>query len=360
MKRKTIVISLLLILLLVFSACGNQNQNTGVEKDASTELTEESTAESTTKASAEAAADSSDSPARYDITHHYADKEEAIACYLSNDDYLNGMGSFELEFKVQKKGATLDELKDFAVTKMQEFSEEDKKILDKSLEEMAAMAAEKGYQLPELDEIILIKSTQEEESGSAAYTHGTQIYFSDYLIELLKSEDPEKYQSGKELLWHELFHCLTRNNPDFRKDMYKIIHFTVTDQDFELPPSVKAITISNPDVEHHNSYASFKIKGKDVECFTGLISTKPFEKKGDSFFYSMETALIPIDGSDTYYLPEDASNFWDVFGQNTDYVIDPEECMADNFSYAMTYGLDGMEYKNPEIIESILDYLKAD
>ena len=74
----------------------------------------------------------------------------------------------------------------------------------------------------------------------------------------------------------------------------------------------------------------------------------------------MNTALVPVDGSDIYYLPEDVDNFWEVFGRNTDYVIDPEECMADNFSFTMAYGLDGKEYEDPEIIKAIHDYLSAD
>ena len=51
---------------------------------------------------------------------------------------------------------------------------------------------------------------------------------------------------------------------------------------------------------------------------------------------------------------------WEVFGENRDYVIDPEECMADNFAYALTFGPERMEYPNPEIIEGILDYLSSD
>ena len=42
-------------------------------------------------------------------------------------------------------------------------------------------------------------------------------------------------------------------------------------------------------------------------------------------------------------------------------IIDPEECMADNFAYAIVYGLDGQDgkgYNSPEIIEGIIDYLK--
>lgn len=77
-------------------------------------------------------------------------------------------------------------------------------------------------------------------------------------------------------------------------------------------------------------------------------------------FESGATALVPIDGTDTYWTAEDASNFDEVFGTNTDYVIDPEECMADNFSYLITYGMDGPEgkgYPNPEIIQGIADIL---
>ena len=76
-----------------------------------------------------------------------------------------------------------------------------------------------------------------------------------------------------------------------------------------------------------------------------------------SFFDCYTAALVPTDGSDVYYLPEDAGNFWEVFGKNTEYVIDPEECLADNFSFAMTYGMEGQDYKNPEIIQAVLDHL---
>ena len=48
-------------------------------------------------------------------------------------------------------------------------------------------------------------------------------------------------------------------------------------------------------------------------------------------------------------------------GYNTDYVVDPEECLADNFSYVLAYGKSGKYgkgYPNPEIIEAIIEYLK--
>ena len=73
------------------------------------------------------------------------------------------------------------------------------------------------------------------------------------------------------------------------------------------------------------------------------------------------TVLVPTDGTDTFYLPEQSSNFDDVFGSNTDYTTDPEECMANNFADAMQYGLrgrNGQGYPDPEIIQGIIDILR--
>ena len=275
--------------------------------------------------------------------YHFADKDEAVACYLSNEDYFVNMSISDIQYRTQDKNGTLEELKDFGVAQMQGFTDE---------------AKSGGYRLPSMGEIVFIKSTQLEEGGSGAYTHGTQIYLGQDVLDLLSdTEVEEDREFGKEFLWHEIFHCLTRSNPEFRKDMYGMIHFTVQDQEYELPPSALDKYISNPDVEHHNAYASFDIGGEMIDCYVALIVSEPFEKEGDSFFDYAETALVPVDGSDTYYLSDEAENFWEVFGENTDYVLDPEECLADNFSFAMTHGADGMDYNDPEIIEQILTYL---
>ncbi|SCW65625.1 hypothetical protein SAMN02910456_02409 [Ruminococcaceae bacterium YRB3002] len=143
--------------------------------------------------------------------------------------------------------------------------------------------------------------------------------------------------------------------------MYSLIHFTITGSDFPLPPSVLEYHITNPDVEHHDAYATFCINGENIDCFTGFVATKHYSEVHSDFFTYSTTALIPVDGTDIYYTPEDTSNFDEVFGTNIGYVIDPEECMADNFAYAMAYGIggqDGQGYPNPEIIQGIIDYLK--
>ena len=301
------------------------------------------------------------------IPHQYASKDEAAKLLLSHQDYYDGFSQNDLDFKMQKKNATMEEYLAFAKEQTLDFTEEEKALIDRLFSEMAKSLDEHGYVLPDLDEIKLVKTTMAEESGAGGYTHGTQIYLSaDILENALHGDAISKAYYSRllpGLLWHELFHCLTRCNPDFRSDMYRLIHFTVADKDYTIPPSVFAYHISNPDVEHHDAFATFSIEGQDRDCFIDCVTTRHFENEGDSFFDCFTTALIPTDGTDQYYTPEQADNFNDIFGENTDYVIDPEECMADNFSYAMCYGTagpGGTGYKSPEIIEGILEYLKKD
>jgi hypothetical protein len=216
-----------------------------------------------------------------------------------------------------------------------------------------------GYVLPPMDDIVFAKTTMREECDADAYTHGTQIYLGEDLIKKGFDDDPKVQAHFDTIVAHELFHCLTRNHPDFRAAMYGILGFTVVDSDYEFAPEIRERMISNPDVEHHNSYASFDINGTPTNCVVLFTTGKPFVKKGDSFFDNMVTGLVPIDDMTTMYTSGDAANFWDVFGRNTKYVVDPEETMADNFSFAVIYGLDGKKYETPEIIQAIDKLLKA-
>ena len=286
-----------------------------------------------------------------EIEYSFADREAGVAYMMSNEDYYAGFSQNDLDYKMQKKGAGMEEYLAFAREQVMDFTEEEKTLIDQGMAWLEKTLTDRGLSLPALDPVVFIRTTMQEEKGAGAYTHGTQIYIGEYvdreaLDEVLLT-----------VLAHELFHCMTRSDPQFRKDMYGLIHFAVQDEEYALPDSVFQAYISNPDVEHHNACATFIIDGQPVDCFAALVTRKGFEQPGDSFFDCMVTALVPVDGRDVWYAPEDAENFDEVFGRNTWYVIDPEECMADNFADAIVYGLDGKEYPNPEIIESILDYL---
>ena len=75
--------------------------------------------------------------------------------------------------------------------------------------------------------------------------------------------------------------------------------------------------------------------------------------------YLTEVAPVPLEkGGDgkAYYLLKESKDYRELFGWDTDYVIDPEECMADNFSYALIYSPDGSRhFPDPGLLRDILE-----
>lgn len=284
------------------------------------------------------------------IPHRFASIQEGRERLLAHTDYYAQFTQSELDLRLKKTGATLEELLRVSAEEIQAYSFFEKYYIDHELAKMALKCAWKGYTLPETEEIVFVKSEMSVDMGNTGYTHGSEIYLNGTSVTIysLLRVIPGFSTFFDELLWHEYFHCLSRANPGFREEMYALIHFSIAEADFPLPPCVRERRVSNPDVEHHDAYAPFLIEGREVNCFTVWI-TDGADKT---------VALVPIDGTDTYYTRDQAANFDAIFGTNTHYVIDPEECMADNFAYALFYGpkgKDGKGYPNPEIIAGVLE-----
>ena len=294
------------------------------------------------------------------IPYRFASAEEGKQLMMSNREFFDKTTPNKIGFLLHDSNATLDEYKAFAEQQVLDWTEAEKELIGNCMAIVEASFVRNGWKMPPLDTVVFIRTTMLEENGAFGYTHGTEIYLSSMLEQYAAYSMEQVGVPVATILAHELFHCLTRCNPEFRKEMYSIIHFTVEDQDYELPPSVLEYYIANPDVEHHNSYATFLIDGKETDCFTAFVTTKHAEQPEENFMNFGVTALVPTDGTDAWYTMDQAANFDEVFGTNTGYVIDPEECLADNFSYAVIYGEQGPNgngYPNPEIIEAITAYL---
>lgn len=296
------------------------------------------------------------------IPHSFASVNNGRELLLSNTEYYEKYSQNDIDFRMKKSGATIDEFMNASADLIKKFSLFEKLSIDHRISKMYRTLKKNDLILPKIDEIVFVKMKMELEGDCSGYTQGTKIYLDSTLVTVYSLLDlvfgnPDYMD---ELLWHEMFHCITRCNPDFRTKMYSLINFTVVNSDYEIPSCLQNKILTNPDVEHHNSYATFQIDGQKIDCFVAWITTKDFAEVNSGWNSCEAVALIPIDGTDTYYLSDQASNFDEIFGTNTSYIIDPEECLADNFAYAMLYGIKGKNaqgYPNPEIIQGILDVL---
>lgn len=315
------------------------------------------------------------------IHYHCATKAEGQELMGANTDYYNSLTQMDLDWRMRKTGTTREELIDFAKSCVQEFTEEDKASIAKTIAAIEQKLHKMGANLPfPKDDIVFVKTNMQEEGGAGGYTHKTEIYLDTAFLEWANSDSTSLLNRLGFLVAHELFHCLTRNSPDFRRGMYNLIGFTVMEKDHVFAPAIQQKILTNPDVEHIDNYAEFTINGVKRKCELIVLYTHSWEeavaKVGESkatFFDFNQSVLVPIDKPDTYYPISEASDFWDVIGHNTEYVLAPEETLADNFSAAVMYGPgrnsniasakekeeSQIKYNTPQLIDDIILFLKS-
>ena len=102
---------------------------------------------------------------------------------MANDAYYEGFTQNDLDFRMQKTGASMEEYKAFAKEQVIDFTDEQKKIIDEHMGRIEEIIAEKGYTIPEMEQIVFINTTMKEECDAMAYTHGTQIYIDGNALE---------------------------------------------------------------------------------------------------------------------------------------------------------------------------------
>lgn len=237
------------------------------------------------------------------------------------------------------------------------WSETEKKKITAAFKSLQAKIDKQKLKIKYPQEVILVKTSMKEEMNVAAYTRRNWIALGEKYI---NESTPESLEY---LLAHEMFHLLTRSNKDFKKSVYSVIGFNVIDRELFFPIDIIEKRISNPDIEMYDSYAEFTINGQKQKCSMMIYSAIPFSaEKTLSDYLSvglipLNESLIPLqeNGQTVIYSIDQAEDFYQKIGKNTEYIINPEEILADNFAYLVTQK---KNLPNPEIIQKIAAILK--
>lgn len=291
-----------------------------------------------------------------EISFRFADALEGVERRYAQTQFFDGITQNDLDYRLQKKGATLDEYKALIADNTRDFTDDEKKLITNAVAYVAQRFDEIGFGWPISDEVIFISTTMQEESGTWAYTHGTDIYIGSNLTADV-FDGTVSFEVFIEVIAHEIFHVLSRNVPEIRAQMYSLIGFEICPPP-EFSDDVRAHIISNPDVENYDCAAEFTVDGKKEKATIIFYAPDFDERDPQGFMDSGYAAVVPYSAPDKVYAYTDVADFFDVVGNNTDYVIAAEECMADNFSFAIAYDMNA-EYNSPEIIQAILNTLDA-
>lgn len=212
----------------------------------------------------------------------------------------------------------------------------------------------KALSLPFPNKVFMIKTTGNEE-GNAAYTRTNAIV-------LPKAELGAPAAKIQKLICHELFHIVSRANPVLREQLYAAIGFVKCDE-ADFPAELLSRKITNPDAPRNDHCIRVQVEGKERWAIPILYSgaERYSVQRGGEFFDYLQfkfllvernegspTARPVYDGQNAKLVgAEQVSGFIEQIGKNTQYIIHPEEILADNFALLV---LQAHAVPSPEII----------
>ena len=149
-------------------------------------------------------------------------------------------------------------------------------------------------------------------------------------------------------LYHEIFHCYSRANPEKRVELYALIGFKATTKPLNMPTPLKNRILLNPDgVNYATKIDLVQSPDRTIAAFPILYSTEyQLVAKKNKFFDYMGFALYEAidepphidvmtksDGFSSTIDLKEQPDFMRQIGDNTGYIIHPDEVLADNFMF---------------------------
>ena len=292
------------------------------------------------------------------ISFSFASATEGKEVLTSPDEYVARMSPFDLAVRLMTTGdVSVSDYLESAGRSALEWTHAERQrvtnalaIIEETLEGMA---------LPFPERILFIETTGREEGG-AAYTRANAIV-------LPQSYANESEVFLKEIIAHELFHILSRANPGLRNRLYAAIGFETCDE-VVLPPALISRRITNPDAPRNDHCIRVTVGDEEHWVVPILLAaTERFDwSRGGDLFHYMLLQFVVVDGPDgglavdteepVLVGVEELSGFWKQVGNNTGYVMDPEEILADNFALLV---LGQRDVASPEVLEKMEIILKA-
>jgi len=296
-----------------------------------------------------------------DTTVLFATADEAKGILVTRDDFIRRMSPFDRAARMKTDKAVSDnEFLEFVGKNVLEWDDAEKQKVTAALLEIQKRF--ETFSLPFPKKVFMVKTTGDEE-GKAAYTRANAII-------LPKAELAAPVAKLRKMICHELFHILSRANPELRDKLYAGIGFVKCDE-IEFPADLKPRKLTNPDAPANDHRILLKIDGKDAWTIPILFSDveKYDTARGGEFFDYLQFQFLVVErqasapdvkaaydgGKPRLAGMERISGFEEQVGKNTKYLIHPEEILADNFSL-LIFG-EG-DAPSPEVVKKMEKVLK--
>ena len=299
-------------------------------------------------------------PLGRDCVAEFATVEEGAALLGSADAGTRRMSPFDRVARLKSAGrVSPEEHLAFAARCVLPWTTAEREAVTAAVAVIDPRLTDLGVVLPE--RVLLIKTSGAEEAR-AAYTRGTAIVLPEHIL----TSPPDVLQR---LVCHELFHVLSRSSPALREKLYATIGFFPCG-DVVLPGELESRRITNPDAPFFDHCIRVTVDGRKEWVVPVLYSRSEYDAASRrDFFATMNFRLLVVrlEGEPSTAAPHlkngrailletgAVSGFFEQVGRNTQYLIHPEEILADNFQILV---LDASPAASPEIVRGVAEVLR--
>lgn len=269
----------------------------------------------------------------------FATAEEGRPFLSTRDDYVQTMSAFDRSVRMKvDRDVSESEYLAFAAKSVLEWEREERDAVAAAYEDIRLTIVRLRLPLP--SRIYFVK-TSGIEDGHAAYTRQNAIVLPARILGTMRG------RALRRLIAHELFHVSSRANPGLSEALYAVIGFHRCGE-VELPAPLKARRITNPDAPKDQHCISVEAAGEKVWALPVVFSLASREEiaGGSDFLGAMTVGLLlvekpagatvarPLMGANGPRLVafSDVSGFFEQIGRNTNYLLHPEEIIAENFA----------------------------
>jgi len=280
-------------------------------------------------------------------TAHFASLTEAGAILGERDDFIQRLSPFDRASRRKTDRAVSEEdFLRFVKANAAAWSESEQAKIKAAISALRPALERLPLAFPK--KVTLIKTTGAEEGG-AFYTRDTAIMMP---AKQIAAADGELL---KKTIAHELFHILSRNNPELREKLYALIGFTKCGE-IDFPEELKPRKITNPDAPRNDHAIRVQANGIEVSVVPILFSNAAnYDPVRDGeFFNYLQLGFAVVSNNPKNHvdvlMPQQISGFFEQVGRNTDYIIHPEEILADNFALLM---IGKRDVRSPELLDQL-------
>ncbi len=298
----------------------------------------------------------------------FLDSTTAATTIIKDDleHFFDHIGRLDIAIQMQRnfpetmsRKGVIATYQDFLQKDVTDFTESEKKFIGGVCKEILSLCGQVNSDIFPAN-MWLIKSHGKHYGSTAYYTRENGVVIPKQAIVA------ENYTSFLGVMLHELFHIYSRLNPEKRQALYQRIGFKKCGQleNLQMNDGLRQRILLNPDgIDYAYAISLKSPEGEQVDAIPLIVSNETqYTNDKKAFFdyihfdlYAIQppySRLIQVK-SDNEGFTKAGMTRWPDFhrqiGGNTNYIIHPDEILADNFMHLM------MSKRNEEYLNTFTE-----